>query len=297
MGLCPRRVPDDNDAAAGAIILRKAMMKTLQSIWYKIYPADHEHKWMPLIWLPFMVWFFVDPHFKHASLLHWIGNTLAGLFFIFLYLQAFSRFGRVRNICIVFMVLMAAIFLPVNGGACGFLIYAAAAAGFTPKLRWVLATLSVEVAILLFYAYKLQLPVSFWGSMLLLIILVGFGNHHWALSLPRREDAPRPRRARAPCQSRRARAHCPRSARCTGPHAVAHHPEVGAGTQAGGPRSGTCQTGDAGSRNHVPRCAGRRARSHPWIPQRRHLRRTRSRPRRLGNGWRFRGVRHHPRAA
>jgi len=158
------------------------MMKTLQSIWYKIYPADHEHKWMPLIWLPFMVWFFVDPHFKHASLLHWIGNTLAGLFFIFLYLQAFSRFGRVRNICIVFMVLMAAIFLPVNGGACGFLIYAAAAAGFTPKLRWVLATLSVEVAILLFYAYKLQLPVSFWGSMLLLIILVGFGNHHWALS-------------------------------------------------------------------------------------------------------------------
>ena len=27
------------------------------------------------------------------------------------------------------MVLMAAIFIPLNGGACGFLIYAAAAAG------------------------------------------------------------------------------------------------------------------------------------------------------------------------
>lgn len=157
-------------------------MKTLQSIWQKIYPCDHSHKWMPLIWLPFMIWFFMDPYFKHASLLHWTLNTLAGLFFIFLYLQAFSRFGRIRNISIVLMVLMAAFFMPLNGGACGFLIYAAAAAGFNPKLRWVVTALAVEVGILLFFAYKLQLPVGFWGSMLLLIILVGFGNHHWAVS-------------------------------------------------------------------------------------------------------------------
>ncbi len=157
-------------------------MNTIQSIWHKLYPADHEHKWMPLIWLPFMIWFFMDPYFKHASLLQWIGNTLAGLFFIFLYLQAFSHLGRVRNICIALMVLMAAIFLPLNGGAGGFLIYAAAAAGFNPKLRWVIITLSVEVAILLVYVYRLQLPMTFWGSMLLLMVLVGLGNHHWAVS-------------------------------------------------------------------------------------------------------------------
>ena len=34
-------------------------MTIIQSIWYKLYPTDHEHKWMPLIWLPFMIWFFV----------------------------------------------------------------------------------------------------------------------------------------------------------------------------------------------------------------------------------------------
>jgi two-component system sensor histidine kinase DesK len=137
---------------------------------------------MPLIWLPFMIWFFMDPYFKHASPLYWIGNTLAGLFFIFLYLQAFSRFGRVRNIAIVLMMLMAAIFMPLNGGACGFLIYSSAAAGFNPKLRWVMSALVVLVSILLFYVYRLHLPLSFWGSMLLLIILVGLGNHHWAVS-------------------------------------------------------------------------------------------------------------------
>ncbi len=157
-------------------------MTTIRSIWRKLYPADHEHKWMPLIWLPFMIWFFLDPYWKHASFFHWAWNTAAGLFFIFLYLQAFSRFGRIRNICIVLMVLMAAIFIPLNGGAIGLLIYSAAAGGFNTKLRWVIALLAIELAILLFYVARFHFEVSMWVSMSLLIILVGFGNHHWALA-------------------------------------------------------------------------------------------------------------------
>ena len=157
-------------------------MTTLRAMWQKIYPCDHEHKWMPLIWLPFTLWFFLDPFWKHAGLLHWAWNTLAGLFFIFLYLQAFSRFGRVRNISIVLMMLMGAIFIPLNGGAMGFLIYAAAAGGFNPNFRWVAAVLSVDLAILLYYAVRLRMDLGSWGSMALLILLVGFGNHHWAIS-------------------------------------------------------------------------------------------------------------------
>ncbi len=157
-------------------------MKTIQSIWQKIYPVDHKHKWMPLIWLPFMIWFFMDPYWKHAGLLQWASNTVAGLFFIYLYLQAFSRHGRIRGICIVLMILMGAIFIPLNSGAIGFLIYAAAAGGFNTKSRWVAASLAVELAILLFYAARLHMEVGNWVSMALLIILVGFGNHHWALA-------------------------------------------------------------------------------------------------------------------
>jgi len=156
-------------------------MTTIQSIWRRLYPTDDEHKWMPLIWLPFMVWFFIDPYWHHGSPLYWVGNTLAGLFFIYLYLQAFSRPPRISKLCVVLMVVMAAVFLPINGGAVGFFIYAAAAGGFNPKLRSVLLLLAVEAAILVFYAQRLQLPLTFWASMLLLIVLVGLGNHHWAV--------------------------------------------------------------------------------------------------------------------
>jgi len=157
-------------------------MTTLRSIWYKVYPVDHKHKWMPLIWLPFMLWFFLDPYLKHASPLHWVSNTVAGLFFVFLYLQAFARWGRIRNICILLMLLMAVALIPLNLGAVGFLIYTAAAAGFTPKLRWVIAVLATEIAVLAYYALRLHFDFGTWGSVTLLIILVGFGNHHWAVS-------------------------------------------------------------------------------------------------------------------
>jgi len=157
-------------------------MKTIRSIWHTIYPSDNPHKWMPLMWLPFMLWFFLDPLWKHVGLMRWTGNTLAGLVFIFLYLQAFSRPGRVRNISIALMILMAAAIIPFNNGGVGFLIYAAAAAGFNTRLRRVLAVLVIEIAILAFYVVRLHFELGMWGSMTLLIILVGLGNHHWAVS-------------------------------------------------------------------------------------------------------------------
>ena len=157
-------------------------MKAIQAVWRKLYPVDHEHKWMPLMWLPFMIWFFLDPFWKHASLWHWAWNTAAGLFFIVLYLQAFSRPGLVRNTCIVLMILMGVIFIPLNGGAFGLLIYAMAAAGFNTKFRWVATVLVVDLAILFYYAARLHLDVGTWGSMGLLITLVGLGNHHWAVT-------------------------------------------------------------------------------------------------------------------
>ncbi len=157
-------------------------MNTLRLIWYKLYPNDDRHCWQPLMWLPFMIWFFVDPWWKHAGALHWIGNSLYGLFFIWLYLYAFSRPEPRRLYAIIAMLAMAVIAMPFNDGATCLLIYTVAAAGFTTSFRRVLGFVALEVAILSFYAQRLHLPISFWGSMMLLLILVGFGNHHWAVS-------------------------------------------------------------------------------------------------------------------
>ena len=76
---------------------------------------------------------------------------------------------------------MAAIFIPLNSGGVGLLIYAAAAGGFNTRLRWVLGLLSVELAILFYYSMRLHLEIGYWVSMGLLIVLVSLGNHHWAV--------------------------------------------------------------------------------------------------------------------
>jgi two-component system sensor histidine kinase DesK len=157
-------------------------MKTLQTIWYKIYPVNDRHKWQPLMWLPFMGWFFIDPWLRHSGRLIWIGNTAYGLFFVFLYLYAFSRPEPRRLYATLAMLGMSVMAIPFNDGGPCLLIYTIAAAGFTTSFRRVLNFVGVELAVLIFYSYRLHLPFGFWGSMLLLIILVGFGNHHWAVA-------------------------------------------------------------------------------------------------------------------
>ncbi len=156
-------------------------MAILKAIWWKVYPNPDEHRWIPLIWLPFMVWAFVDPLWAHYGPLGWVANTFGGIVFILLYLQAFSRPEPYKLLSILAMTAMAPVFIHVNEGNVALLIYAAAAGGFHPNLRRVTVLIGLDVAILGFYAYRVQLPVTFWGSILLLITIVGFGNHYWAL--------------------------------------------------------------------------------------------------------------------
>jgi len=168
----PTRVPDLQS------------MNPLQALWWKLYPNDDEHRWMPLIWLPFMLWFFVDPLWqKNASPLLWISNTVFGLVFIYLYLYSFSRPEPRRLYAIIAMnVMSAALITSHNGAVACLLVYAIASGGFTISLPRVLALIGVDVGLLGIYSYHLKLPLPYWLSMLLLIVLVGMGNHFGAKS-------------------------------------------------------------------------------------------------------------------
>jgi two-component system sensor histidine kinase DesK len=119
---------------------------------------------------------------QHAGPVHWTINTLVGLFFIYLYLQAFSRREPVKTVCVLGMLLIAIVAIPFNGGAVGMLIYCIAAASFTPKFKPWVPLLLVEATVLVFYAYRLHFPIAYWGSMLLLMTLVAVGNHAGAVS-------------------------------------------------------------------------------------------------------------------
>jgi two-component system sensor histidine kinase DesK len=157
-------------------------MTWLKNIWARIYPNPDEHRWLPVMWLPFMLWFFIDPAWNHPSVLRWIVNTVVGLGFIYLYLQAFARPEPTRQVCIVGMLVIAIAAMPFNTGAGCLLVYAAAAGGFTHQIRRVIPLVAFELAVLLVYAYRLHLPAGYWCSMALLIVTIGFGNHAAAVA-------------------------------------------------------------------------------------------------------------------
>lgn len=171
-------------------------MATLQKIWKMIYPSEDEHRWMPVIWLPFMIWFFMDPiWWKHPTPLLIIGNTIYGLVFIWLYLYVFSHREPQRLYAIFALFAMAASLVPTyNGAVACLLIYAIAAGAFTVNRARVIALIALDLGLLGIYANHLHLPLAAWGSMGLLILLVGIGNHlaavaHCAGEKLRRADA------------------------------------------------------------------------------------------------------------
>jgi hypothetical protein len=59
----------------------------------------------------------LDPLWNHAGPLLWIGNTIYGLVFIWLYLYSFSHREPLRSYAVVAMFVMAAALVPFHNGA------------------------------------------------------------------------------------------------------------------------------------------------------------------------------------
>jgi two-component system sensor histidine kinase DesK len=177
-----KAVPFHAALEQSSVIANCFYMASLKHIWRWIYPNTDEHYWMPLMWLPFMVWFFVDPIWRHWGAVGWCINTAVGVFFVFLYLQVFSRAEPWKTISILGMLLIAIAATPLNSGAFSMLVYCAAAGSFTPHLRRVVPVVLVTGTVLIFYALTQHFPISYWGSMLLLIVLVSIGNHVGAVA-------------------------------------------------------------------------------------------------------------------
>ena len=153
-------------------------MEALNKLWHHIYPSSDEHRWMPIIWLPFMIWFFLDPLWNPGGPLKGIVNTLVGLLFVWLYLYAFSHPEPKRLYATIAMMLVASALIPThNGAVSALLIYAVAAGAFTTNIARAISLIGLNAGLLGIYAYHQHLPISFWGSMMMLIILVGVGNH------------------------------------------------------------------------------------------------------------------------
>src|SRR5579862_7008669 len=92
----------------------------------RLLPKNLDHGWAPFVWLAYLVFFFIDPLYSHASLQMWALTALGTAFFLVLYFTFFWVECRRRLWVIAGIVLLGVAYAPFNGGASTFFIFAAA---------------------------------------------------------------------------------------------------------------------------------------------------------------------------
>jgi len=93
---------------------------------FKSVIKNRESGWTPFIWFIYSGFFFIQPILSHAHLREWLLDVLGFLVFCFLYFGLFWLERPRAILHIAGMLLLGMLFIPHNGGACGFFIYAAA---------------------------------------------------------------------------------------------------------------------------------------------------------------------------
>lgn len=96
----------------------------------KILPNRTSHKWVPLIWLPWLTFYFVQPALEHAARLNWIITLVGGALFLFCFFAMF--WGKRSHAWFYFfsILLLGILVAPYNAGSATFFIYAASFAPF-----------------------------------------------------------------------------------------------------------------------------------------------------------------------
>jgi two-component system, NarL family, sensor histidine kinase DesK len=97
----------------------------------KLFPVQKDHRWLPLIWLPYFVFFWLQPILEHASARAWAIDGLGGALFLVLFFAMFWDRCQRHWYYLAGIALLGAVLAPINSGSATFFIYATA---FTPFL-------------------------------------------------------------------------------------------------------------------------------------------------------------------
>jgi len=148
--------------------------------WRTIF-RDKDHGWSPLLWVIYLGFFFVDPVVSHASLRAWFLDIAGATVFLLLYFGLFVLENPRTLAHIGGMVLLGIVFMPFNGGACTFFIFAAAMLPFCVDTKTAavigLATIGSVGAI-----EALLLHINRWALFYsaLFPVIIGAGNTFFA---------------------------------------------------------------------------------------------------------------------
>ncbi len=142
---------------------------------------DKDHGWSPLLWVLYLGFFFIDPVLSHASARIWALDMAGTLVFLVLYFGLFALENPNVLVHIGGMVLLGMLFMPINGGASAFFIYAAAMLPFCVDTKRAAAIGLAAVGIIA-AVEGLILHINGWVLFYcaLFPIIIGAGNTFFA---------------------------------------------------------------------------------------------------------------------
>jgi len=138
---------------------------------------DKDHGWSPLLWVVYLGFFFIDPVMSHASVRIWLLDLAGATVFLFLYFGLFALESPRTAIHIGGMVLLGMLFLPINGGACTFFIFASAMLPFSVKTQTA-AFLGLAIVAIVGAIEGLLLHLNGWTLFYAAVfpMIIGAGN-------------------------------------------------------------------------------------------------------------------------
>lgn len=145
----------------------------------KLIPKNRDVGWAPYVWLAYLLFFLIPPFVEHYTSKGWLATGIGLVAFLTCY---FGYFRMRRPLyAIAGMIVLRAIYMPFNGGASGFFIYAASMCPFV--LQDELSAAKVIAGILALIGLEAWLlPMSretvFMAAFLSLFI--GAGNIYFA---------------------------------------------------------------------------------------------------------------------
>ena len=146
-----------------------------------VLPHRASHKWIPLIWLPWMSFYFAEPAMAHASRLHWTETIASGLVFLVCFFAMF--WDKPSRVWYYFtgILLLGIVCVQFNPGSAAFLIYAACFAPFLCKTE----VGGIKLILLVVAIGALQTEIFHLGTGYLIYgcafpIIIGGGNIFYA---------------------------------------------------------------------------------------------------------------------
>ena len=137
--------------------------------------------WIPLVFLSYLVFCFIEPVQSHASWEKWAATIGGVLFFLALYLTAYLRTGPIARWAIAGIVIMACTLAPINSGVFGFFIYAASLLGFRFEAKTAYGAIAGLLAVVaVIEGWALHTAFWMWAYILPVVAIVGFSNIHLA---------------------------------------------------------------------------------------------------------------------